>query len=397
MDWRTLEARLWQDVLRLRAAEGYLRAGWPRFFSYFTRDACIAAWQLLDLDREIARDTLVFAAGTQGMRFDWRNGEEPGKIAHQACGKGDRAFFPDRLGMWFYGSRQYFSIDTTPLWVILMHRWWEREGDAAVPLVRNLRPNLIEALTWIIARLRRDSFLVYRRRNPLWFSHQGWRDGFRNRLKMPTTAALADVQAYAYAALRGGAELLVRCFGSRSASYLENEAEELRVRFNERFWWPEEGTYVFALAGRELEQVRRMAPDPGMCLFSGIIPDDRVASVVERLFQPDLWTPYGFRSLAKSEALFRPDSYHLGSVWPFQSWLIWEGLKQYDARPEFRVRRMEIRNAMLGAHRALGCIPECFKVSAEHRCLPSLLPNANPIQAWSVCALLAMLAVREDE
>lgn len=379
-----IRKRLWRDVERLRAAEGYLRAGWPRFFSYFSRDACIAAWQLLDVMPRIARDALVFAAGTQGARFDWRNGEEPGKISHQAYGRGETPSFWDAL---FYGPRQYFAVDVTALWLILAHRYWKREGEAAVPVLRQLQPNLTAGLTWLLARIRRDGFLVYRKVNPLGFTHQGWRDGWRNHIKIRTPVALVDVQAYAYAALRGGAELAAECFAQSrfGTSYLEDEAEALWYRFNERFWWPEEGTYAFALAGTHLEQVRRIVPEPGMCLFSGIVPEHRIPGVVNRLFRQDLWTPYGLRSLSGRDPLFRPDSYHNGSVWPWQNWLVWLGLRSSG----YTAKAHAIRDAMRTAFLALDGMPEAFAVTADG--LAPYRMNANPVQAWSACALLAML------
>jgi len=386
-------AKALSDIEFLRSPEGYLRAGYPRFFSYFTRDACISAWQMLGMRPDIARDTLLFAARhAQGAQFSRRSGEEPGKFCHQAYGSADLPTLGDKLGMIFYGPRQYFAIDTTPLFVILAHRYWKRLGEAAVPVILELRANLASALAWLTTHLRQDGFLVYRKRNPFGFSHQGWRDGIRNSIKMSTTAALVDVQAYAYAALRAGAELFEALFENRRYGlFLENEAAELRMRF-ERFWWPEAGTYVFALAGRELAQVKRVTPDPGMCLFSGIIPDDKVPQVVERIFRPDLWTPYGLRSLGVNEELFRSDSYHNGSVWPWQNWLIWKGLRAYGILPESN----KIRDAMLRAYFALCCMPETYGVRSRIPLAPFLMPNANPIQAWSAGAILDMITADES-
>jgi glycogen debranching enzyme len=211
-------------------------------------------------------------------------------------------------------------------------------------------------------------------------------------IRIPPPVALVDVQAYTYAALCGGAELFEALFeNKRYSEFLREQAEELRARFD-RFWWQEESTYAFSLAGKEFRPVKRVTPDPGMCLFSGIVPEKLVPKVVSRLFQPDLWTPYGLRSLSNRDPNFRADSYHLGAVWPWQNWLIWLGLRKFG----FIKEADAIQEALFKAFLALGSIPEAFAVSCDppYKIRPI---RANPVQAWSSGALLAMLAANKGE
>lgn len=55
--------------------------------------------------------------------------------------------------------------------------------------------------------------------------------------------------------------------------------------FNARFWSEEEGFYAFALDG-DTKQVVSIAPNPGQCLWSGIVPPDRARRVADRLMSP---------------------------------------------------------------------------------------------------------------
>jgi glycogen debranching enzyme len=375
-------SRLWQEIEFLRAPEGYLRAGWPRYYSFFGRDAFLSSLQLLSFDPEIALCSLSFSARFQGKDFVKRTGEEPGKIVHQVYGSKDKARFLDILA---YGKKNYFSVDSTPLWIILAHRYWKNGYRKDVMLA--LKDSIFSALSWLMNRIRKDTFLVYDKSHILGFTHQGWRDGILDNLDIPLPVALADAQAYAYAAFRGGAELVLECFGEKElAVNLLREAEKLKRLFNVCFWWRQEQTYAFAISGSECLQVRRVVPDIGACLFSGIISEDRIPYIVERIFMPDLWTKYGFRSLAIWDKLFREDSYHSGSIWPWQNWIIWLGLKElgYEDRAEM------VRSAMLSAFEKLNCIPEAFGVSLDEEIIFKL-KRANPIQAWSAGALLSMV------
>ncbi|MCS7051623.1 MAG: amylo-alpha-1,6-glucosidase, partial [Thermomicrobium sp.] len=60
-----------------------------------------------------------------------------------------------------------------------------------------------------------------------------------------------------------------------------------------------------------------------------IVHPSRAASVVERLFAPDLYSGWGIRTLASSMPHYNPMSYHNGSIWPHDNALIVAGLRRY--------------------------------------------------------------------
>lgn len=374
-----------RDLKTLRSPEGYLRAGRPRYFSYFSRDAFISAWQALSFDAGIAADTLRFAGRYQARGTeDWRSDAERGMLPHQVFLHGERMPILTRV---FWGRTYYGSIDATPLFVILANQLWKTKKDAVLPLLAALESNIIEALSWIDRRLRLDGFLIYQKKNPFGHTHQGWRDGWRNRIGIPAPVALLDAQAYAYAALWMGAELVRHVFRKEKfASTLIHDAYELRRRFDVSFWWQDEQTYFFALAGKNLEPVERITPEPAMALFSGIIPVMRRKQVAAKVFGKELWTPFGVRSLSVKDARFRADSYFDGSIWPWYNWLIRKGLLWN----RFYSEAERIRSALLYAVLRRGEIPETYAVYPDNLSRPARIPEVNPVQAWSLGAVLDM-------
>jgi glycogen debranching enzyme len=388
MDIESLRRKLVEDLELLTSPFGYLRAGWPHFHTFFARDAFVAAWQLLRHDPNVASNTLRFAVHFQGTVRHPLTEEEPGKMPHQVFLSPDRIPIFPRI---FWGRRYYGSIDSTPLFLILLIEFMRHDPDRAIRFVRDIETNVRAAFGWLVDRLDEEGWLVYRKHYVFGLTHQGWRDGWRNRIKIPTPVALLDVQAYAYAALMGGVELFRNVYADAAyAVRLNRVAADLRERFNEAFWWPEEEYYVFALAGEGFRQVRRITPEPAMAIFSGIVPDERIPAVVRRVLRSDIATPFGIRTLSDRDARFRSDSYFLGSVWPWTNWMVWKGLLMHG----FLKEADQIRNALISAAMKLGGAFETYEVTAPAGGVagePRIIPGVNPIQAWSAAGILDML------
>lgn len=96
-------------------------------------------------------------------------------------------------------------------------------------------------------------------------------------------------------------------------------------------------------------------------LFTGILRDEKLGFVVKRLFENDLWTSFGIRNHSALEPDFNPKSYHLGSVWPYDNWIIAQGLKKLGHEREYR----KIKKAILSAHEKIGFLPEFYGVIDE--------------------------------
>ncbi|MBX3285821.1 MAG: hypothetical protein KF703_10805, partial [Actinobacteria bacterium] len=109
-----------------------------------------------------------------------------------------------------------------------------------------------------------------------------------------------------------------------------------------------------------------------------------------RLFGDDLWTPVGIRTHSSADPYFDPDSYHRGSIWPHDNWVIHEGLRAVGRHDDAR----RVRRAVLDALCQLELIPELY---ACHDGRAAALAVAQPQQAWSSGAVVSFLAAEAED
>jgi len=152
----------------------------------------------------------------------------------------------------------------------------------------------------------------------------------------------------------------------------------------------EEKYYALAL-DKEKTQRKAVTSSPGHLLFTGILTKDKIKPLISRLFQKDLWTSYGLRNYSSEEPDFDPYSYHLGSVWPHDNWIVYKGLKALG----FSSYANRIKRALLKAYTKLRKIPEFYAVIDNEIVDLSEAPirsvSANPLQAWASAGLLEMI------
>jgi glycogen debranching enzyme len=398
---RTL-ARSLADLATLRndgpgAGEHYLAAGIPWFATLFGRDSLIAAIETVAFMPSIAVATLDVLARLQATTDDPEHDAEPGKIIHEMR-TGEMARAGETPHAAYYGS-----VDSTPLWLILLgetHAW---TGDDA--LLDRLWPNALAALGWIddSGDLDGDGFVEYRRRSKLGLLNQGWKDSgdaIRHLDGRPADGpiALAEVQGYVYAARRSMARLARHRGDTELAVRLDAAADTLQARFDAAFWLPDARFYAMALDG-EKRPVASIASNPGQALWSGIVPDGRDTLVAERMLEADMFSGWGIRTFAAGQAGYNPVGYHTGSIWPHDNALIAAGLKASgaaDAANLLAGRLIEAAQWFPDLR-----LPELFcGFSREDVGAPVAYPVACSPQAWSAAApfylLHTMLGLRAD-
>jgi glycogen debranching enzyme len=349
-----------------------------RFHALFGRDGLICALQVMPAANDVARATLRALATRQGRDDDPEIEEEPGKIGHEFRAEAPepfarRGYQPLRDGAFRY----YGTSDATSWFLVLL----ERLGDAG--LAAELEETWRAAARWLARALERGGgFVRYAAEHPPGALVQtGWRDtidgddgGGIARADGSLAAgpvADADCQAVAYAALRALA-------GLSGEEAWEARARELSAAVSEAF-----GPDVMALDGDD-RPVPGAGSQLGWLLWSGVLEPGAARAAAERLCAPDVLTDWGLRTLSSDHPAFDPHAYHRGSVWPFDSWLGWGGL-----RAAGREREAErVRSGVLGALERLGRAPELYAVTPEGELQPS--PLSNRVQAWSVGARWAL-------
>jgi glycogen debranching enzyme len=385
MDLRQVKRELLRSLEQLKTTRGYLNAGYPRYNTLFGRDSLIAAWQLLEIDPSIARATLQTLAHYQGKTPNSSSEEEPGKILHELAyaPQGREKEEPPRWSFPYYGS-----VDSTPLFIIVAGEYYKRTRDTT--LLSQIWPNILAAYRWITDYGDRDGdgYVEYQTKNPHGLVHQGWKDGIQDHLDIQPPVALVEVQGYTYAAYRSTILIEQTLDRDQVSNDALARSEALKQQLNRDFWMNQERFFAMALDGEKLQKTA-VTSNPGQLLFTGIVAQDKAAPLVARLFEADLWTPYGVRNHSSREPDFDAYSYHKGSIWPHDNWLIYHGLETLG----FGRRANQIRDALLRAYQVLGKMPELYAVADDEIVDLDEVEGvwANAIQAWSIAGLLEMI------
>jgi glycogen debranching enzyme len=315
-----------QDMYLLRQSFGKhktVSAGVPWFSTLFGRDSLITASQTLMLNSQIAKETLILLATYQGKIDDeWRE-EEPGKILHELR-LGEMARCQEIPHTPYYGT-----VDATPLWLMLYaeHYAWTHDQE----LLEQLWPNALAAMDWIDRNMKETSYLSYFRKSKRGLPNQGWKDSddcivdHKGELANGPIA-LCEVQAYVYAAKMRLAEIARMKKRLDLADRWQEEARNLKLRFNQDFWVEDQDFCALALDG-DGKPVASITSNPGHCLHLGLFTHEKAYSVAERLRAPDMFNGWGIRTLSSLSPAYNPMGYHIGSVWPHDNALIAMGLR----------------------------------------------------------------------
>jgi glycogen debranching enzyme len=351
-----------------------------RFNALFGRDALITALQVLPARPDVARATLRALAALQGREADPEWDEEPGRIIHE-----HRPDVPGRpaalldLAIAGRDMRYYGSSDATSWFLVVL----DALGDPA--LTAELAGEAAAAAAWLAGALDRGGGLVrWHRRAPGGLAQQGWRDARdphdprgqgildeRGEAPEPPVAD-ADTQAVAFAALHAVARLT-------ADDTWRERAAALSARTSDAF---DPDTMAVDAHDR---RVGGAGSQLGQLLWAGVLRPDAAQAAAERLCAPDVLTPWGLRTLSSEHPQFDAYAYHRGSIWPFDSWLGWGGLRAAGREAEAE----RVRSGVLEALRRLGRAPELYAAGPDG---PEPVAMANRVQAWTVGARWALQA-----
>jgi glycogen debranching enzyme len=373
-------------------SDSFLAAGVPWYLTLFGRDSLWAARMMLPLGTEVAASTLRVLARRQGRRVDQESGEAPGKIMHELR-RHDFSVLDGtvRLPPVYYGT-----VDATPLWVTLLYEAWRWGMPAAE--IEPLLPNLEAALTWLgdHSDPDGDGFVEYLDTSGHGLRNQGWKDSgdavrFHDGRLAAAPIALVEVQGYAHAAARHGADLL-DAFGRPGGDRWRDYATRLADRFRARFWV--DGRYgpqpALAL-DRDKRPVDSLTSNIGHLLGTGLVNDAESAQIAHLLTTEALAGGFGLRTMSVEDEGFNPLSYHCGSIWVHDTAIAVDGL----ARGGFADPARTLVDGLLTAAEAFGYrLPELYG-GYDRATLgrPAPYPAACRPQAWAAAAAVSLLHV----
>jgi glycogen debranching enzyme len=397
-DWEPLKSIYRQslvDLAALRFSPPIARgssipaAGLPWFMTMFGRDSIFTSLQALPFQPELAETTLQALGEWQGSRSDDFRDEDPGRILHELR-YGELTAFEERPHSAYYGS-----ADATPLFVVLLDEYVRWTGDRK--LVRDLEYETRAALRWIdeYADLQGNGYVSYQRRNEeTGLENQCWKDSwdsisYRDGRLPGFPRATCELQGYAYDAKLRGARLARDIWKDVAfADALEQQAADLKRRFNRDFWVADGHYYALALDA-DGTRVDALSSNNGHLLWSGIVEKSKAKAVVQHLLGKRLFSGWGVRTLAEGEARYNPIGYHVGTVWPFDTSFIAWGLRKYG----FKQEAAQLAEGILEAANLFGGrLPEAF--GGYQRSVtkyPVQYPTACSPQAWSTGAPLLLL------
>ncbi|TFC01641.1 amylo-alpha-1,6-glucosidase [Cryobacterium adonitolivorans] len=388
--------RALEDLSGLRMAttarpdDPFLAAGAPWFFTLFGRDSLWAARFLLPLGTELAASTLRLLAQLQGTQNNADTAEQPGKIMHELRPAAFTIPGEDvSLPPLYYGT-----VDATPLWICLLadaHRWGMADAE-----VEALLPHLEAALAWMrdFGDSDGDGFLEYVDSTGHGLANQGWKDSgdsiqWRDGSLADGPIALCEVQAYAYQAAIGGADLL-DAFGRPGGDTWRAWAEALKTRFREAFWIDSaEGRYPAVALDAFKRPVDTVTSNIGHLLGTGLLSAEESALVAARLVSPELNSGFGLRTMSTDSAGYWPVSYHGGSVWTHDTAIAIAGL----GRSGFGAEAGILITGLLAAAESFDYrMPELHSGDAATAVTAAgAYPAACRPQAWSAAAAISVL------
>jgi glycogen debranching enzyme len=363
-----------------------IAAGAPWFMALFGRDSLITSMMLLPVDAGLALGTLTTLSSYQGTTSDPVSEEQPGRIPHEV------RFGP--AGTLALGGRHayYGSADATPLFVMAVGellRWQPALVGPALVAAAD------RALDWLATDgdPDHDGFVEYARSSDDGLVNQGWKDSwdgitFADGSVAEPPIALAEVQAYTYAALLARAEIADSLDDERRAGECRDRAAALRTAFDASFWLPQQGWYAVGL-DRDKRPIDALTSNIGHCLWTGIAEPDRADRVAAHLLSPRMFTGWGIRTLASDMGAYNPMSYHNGSVWPHDTAICVAGLARYG----HAAGAADVALGLLDSSEAFGGrLPELFAGFARDEVdLPVPYPAACSPQAWAAAAPLDLL------
>jgi glycogen debranching enzyme len=364
-------------------------AGLPIYVALFGRDLMTAAWETAIVDVRLLRGTLAAAARLQGQREnDWRD-EQPGKMFHEAHNS--------PLAVLNYNPRRcyYGSITTSAFYAAALAELWHWTGskDLMAPLIEPA----IKSLRWLDrdGDIDGDGFYEYRTRSSQGLKNQGWKDSgeaivHESGELVADPIALADVHGFAFASKLSLSEMLWWLDRKDEALALYNSAMELKKRFNEAFWMPDEKFFAMGLDPAK-RQIRSIASGAGLCLATGVVDESLARATADRLMMDDLFSGWGLRTLSSGHPAYNPYSYQRGSVWPVEQGATALGFMRCGLIAHMhRLAKAQFEAAALFDHYRA---PEVFsghQRTPEHP-FPALYPATNWPQAWSASSMFTLI------
>jgi glycogen debranching enzyme len=442
MDRQLLRTQIYQTLHELATEDGFNTSGKEEVYScLFGRDFFKSSLKIIKATENlrltgapedvsldmlsllaICRRGLLTHASLQATETNIENGAEPGKTVHEYRPTNYERLLTLDTKPWFIDQdgklRNYDSIDSTPLFLISVYKYWQVTGDNEFLL--SVLPNVEAGLNWIITYGDRDKDQLLEYELPKERKYgglvvQSWTDSVESMLdstgKFPLyPIAPVEVQGYAWLALKLWAdfysdESLNVSHTESFAHKLSAQAKAMKTRFNDMFIFRDEGHFYAAQAlDGAKNQIKTVTGNPLLLLWAtyqkdgkreSILNDEYVADIVHRGFLPDMFeSDAGVRTMSLNSPTYEAsqNNYHNGSFWPILNGMIHEGINNWG----FEEEANRLKEATLQPIDHFGTPIELYVKDEIDKYLLYKNPNGQEacrVQLWSAAAALDLLTL----
>ena len=321
-----IRIKLLNALEKIKSDSGYLYAGYPRFMELFGRDSLISSLQLLYLSPDFLKNSLNVLSKYQGNKYDVETGEEPGKILHELSNPRTYIENPGKESWVEVNKPLFLSIDSTPLFIISALTFIKKNYKINLD---SIQKSVEKSIIWLLKKSENTGFVTY---NTIdldgKLASMGWMDGAWDLYgKLSGDIALIEVQGYAYEALR----LFNETFPDNNLyKKVNDEIIYLKNNINKYFWIDDIKYYspAISICNGKINALKNITSSPGHLLITDIIDINKKRAVVDKLFDKNMFTPYGIRTVSIEDTICDLLKYQSGSIWPNDNWIILEGLKK---------------------------------------------------------------------
>lgn len=248
--------------------------------------------------------------------------------------------------------------DDTPLIACAAYHHYSVTHDRAT--LERLWPMVRGACDWIIAQLRGGLIVAHSQEANVW-GISGWRNILP---QSQISGAVTEINVECARALRLAASL-ARILGDGATADRYREAgDNLKRSINERLVSEKTGLYLLNI-DPEGERHHDITGDQIFPVLFAVADDERKAKILDLLYTPEFWTPFGVRTVGKNQQEYDPDHgvQLLGGIWPnLTAWVAF-GSKTYAPR------------RLVSAMRNIWKISEVENPKAYQNVMPGLFPE----------------------
>jgi glycogen debranching enzyme len=355
----------------------------------------------------LCKDVLCGLGSLQGRVINDINEEQPGRVVHEHWDPVPPGM--QEAGWPVINGSYYGAFDATMLYLIAAAHVDDFFDDRR--LLESLWPHIHAALLWMLdwSDLDEDGLVEYQLRNPhgIGLRNQVWKDSGESIRapegeKLYHPLAWIEVQGYAleaYTSYLALAQKLGRLDPELRAK-IEPRLEGLRKGLT-RFWLADEAFPAIALDGQK-QPIEAVASNPGHLLWARAVNVQQAEQICKRLMQPDMFTPWGIRTLSEKAYFYDPFKYQVGTVWPFDNAVIALGMEHYG----FKHEACELARTVLEAVQLSGGPVELYMVLHDYMIRSPRIDQklalveyhyASSVQTWTAATILYLITLFLNE